>query len=51
MPPVLHESGELIQCILGIKLPADYTLVMVDVSSLYLNIDTKKAIIALHLLL
>ena len=51
MPTVLCDSGELIQCLGGIKLPADCLLVTADVSSLYPNIDTKKAIIALDLLL
>ena len=51
MPTVLRDSGELIQCLGGIKLPADCLLVTADVSSLYPNIDTKKAIIALDLLL
>ena len=51
MPTVLCDSDELIQCLGGIKLPADCFLVTADVSSLYPNIDTKKAIIALDLLL
>ena len=51
MPTVLRDSGELIQCLEGIKLPANCLLVTADVSSLYPNIDTKKAIIALDLLL
>ena len=51
MPTVLRDSGELIQCLEEIELPADCLLVTADVSSLYPNIDTKKAIIALDLLL
>ena len=51
MPTVLHDSGELIQCLERIELPANCILVTADVSSLYPNIDTKKAIIALDLLL
>ena len=52
MPTVLHDSGELIQCPERIKLPANCLLVTAaDVSSLYPNIDTKKAIIPLDLLL
>ena len=51
MPTVLRDCGEFIQCLGGIKLPADCLLVTADVSSLYPNIDTKKAIIALGLLL
>ena len=50
MPTVLRDSGELIQCLERIKLPANCLLVTGDVSSLYPNIDIKKAIIALHLL-
>ena len=49
MPTVLRDSGELIQCLESIELPASL-LVTADVSSLYPNIDTKKAIIALDLL-
>ena len=51
MPTVLRDSGELIQCLEKVELPANCFLVTVDVSSLYPNIDTKKAIIALDLLL
>ena len=51
MPTVLCDSGELIQCLEKVELPANCLLVTVDVSSLYPNIDTKKAIIALDLLL
>ena len=52
MLAVLHDSGELIQCPGGgVKLPADCLLVTADVSSLYPNIDTKKALIAFVLLL
>ena len=51
MPTVLRDSGELIQCLETVELPANCFLVTADVSSLYPNIDTKKAIIALDLLL
>ena len=52
MPTVLRDSGELIQCFIEkVELPANCFLVTADVSSLYPNIDTKKAIIALDLFL
>ena len=51
MPTVLCDSGELIQCLEKLVLPTNCLLVTADVSSLYPNIDTKKAIIALDLLL
>lgn len=51
MPTVLRDSGELIECLEGIELPEDCLLVTADMPSLYPNIDTKKAIIALDLLL
>ena len=51
MPTVLRDSGELIQCLETVELLANCLLVTADVSSLYPNIDTKKAIIALDLLL
>ena len=51
MPTVLRDSGELIQCLETVELPTNCLLVTADVSSLYPNIDTKKAIIALDLLL
>ena len=51
MPTMLRDSGELIQCLENIELPANCLLVTADVSSLYPNIDTKKAIIAVDLLL
>ena len=51
MPTVLRDSGELIQCLEKFELPANCLLVTADVSSLYPNIDTKKAFIALDLLL
>ena len=44
MPTVLRDSGELIQCLEKVELPANCFLVTADVSSLYPNIDTKKAI-------
>ena len=51
MPTVLRDSGELIQCLETFELPANCLLATAVVSSLYPNIDTKKAIIALDLLL
>ena len=52
MPTVLLDSGELIQCLENIELPVNCLLVdTADASSLYPNIGTKKAIIALDLLL
>ena len=51
MPTVLRDSGELIQCLEIFELPANCLHVTSDVASLYPNIDTKKAIIALDLLL
>ena len=51
MPTVLRDLGELIQCLEKLVLPTNCLLVTADVSSLYPNIDTKKAIIALDLLL
>jgi len=49
MPTVLRDSGELIRCLEKVELPANCLLVTADVSSLYPNIDTKKAIIPLDL--
>ena len=51
MPTVLRDSGELIQCLEQLELPANCLLVTADVSSLYPYIDTKKAIVELDLLL
>ena len=51
MPTVLRDSGELIQCLEIFEPPANCLHVTADVASLYPNIDTKKAIIALDLLL
>ena len=51
MPTVLRDLGELIQCLEKLVLPANCLLVMADVSSLCPNIDAKKTIIALDLLL
>ena len=50
MPTVLCDSSKLIQYLEKVELPANCLLVTADVSSLYPNIDTKKAIIALDLL-
>lgn len=52
MPTVLRDSGELIQLLEYTVLPTtDCFLVTADVVSLYPNVDTKKALIALDLLL
>ena len=52
MPTVLRDSGELIQLLENTVLPdGDCFLVTADVASLYPNVDTKKALIALDLLL
>ena len=51
MTTVLRDSGELIQCLETLELPVNCFLVTAVVSSLYPNIDTKKAIISLDLLL
>ena len=52
MPTVLRDSGELIQLLENTVLPdGDCFLVTGDVASLYPNVDTKKALIALDLLL
>ena len=49
MPTLLRDSGEIIQCLGGIKLPTHCLFVTADVSLLYPNIETKQAIIALDL--
>ena len=51
MPTVLRDSGELIQYLETLELPVICFLVTADVSSLYPNIHTKKAIISFDLLL
>ena len=51
MPTVLRDSKELIQILESIKITPDCLLVTADVKSLYPNINIKKAIIALDLLL
>ena len=51
MPTVLRDSGELIQALESIRLPPRCFLVTADVVTLYPNVDTKKALIALDLLL
>ena len=52
MPTVLRDSGELIQLLEDTVLPTtDCFLVTADVVSLYPNVDTKKALTALDLLL
>ena len=51
-PTVVRDSGELIQLLENTVLPdGDCFLVTADVASLYPNVDTKKALIALDLLL
>ena len=51
MPTVLRDSVGLMECLETGELPANCPLVTADGSSLYPNIDTKKAIITLDLLL
>ena len=51
MPTVPRDAGELIQALESIRLPPQCFLVTADVVSLYPNVDTKKALIALDLLL
>ncbi|KAL9959946.1 hypothetical protein ACROYT_G033325 [Oculina patagonica] len=52
MPTVLRDSGELIQILENTVLPkSNCFLVTADVVSLYPNVDTKKALVALDLLL
>ena len=51
MLTVLRDSGELIKCLEKVELTANCLLVTADVSSLYPNIDIKKAIVALVILL
>ena len=52
MPTVLRDSGELIQLLENTVLPnTDCFLVTADVRSLYPNVDTRKALVALDLLL
>ncbi|XP_073228411.1 uncharacterized protein [Porites lutea] len=52
MPTVLRDSGELIQLLENTVLPdGDCFLVTANVASFYPNVDTKKALIALDLLL
>ena len=52
MPTVLRDSSELIQLLEQTALPASNCfLVTADVVSLYPNVDTKKALVALDLLL
>ena len=52
MPTVLRDSGELIQLLEYMVLPTtECFLVTADVVSLYPNVDTKKALIALDLFL
>ena len=52
MPTVLRDSGELIYLLENTVLPdSNCFLVTADVVSLYPNVDTKKALIALDLLL
>ena len=47
MPTVLRDSGELVQTLESLRLPPHCFLVTADVVSLYPNVDTKKALVAL----
>ena len=52
MPTVLRDSSELIQLLENTVLPrSNCFLVTADVVYLYPNVDTKKALVALNLLL
>ena len=51
MPTVLRDSSELIQLLESQVFPKECLLVTADVSALYPNVDTKKALVALDLLL
>ena len=51
MPTVLRDSGELIRILESIVLPSECFLVTADVISLYPNVDVKKTLVALDLLL
>ena len=51
MPTVLRDSGELIRILESTVLPSECFLVTADVISLYPNVDVKKALVALDLLL
>ena len=51
MPTVLRDTGELIETLASIRLPPQCFLVTANVISLYPNVDTKKALVALDLLL
>ena len=51
MPTVLRDSGELIQALESVRLPPHCFLLTANVISLYPNVDTKKALLALDLLL
>lgn len=49
MPNVLRDSGELIHILKSTEFPLDCFLFAADVTSLYPNVDTKKALTALDL--
>ena len=51
MTTVLRDSGELVQIFESTEFPRECYLVTADVSALYPNVDTKKALIAIDLLL
>lgn len=51
MPTVLRDSKELIQIVESLRITPGSLLVTADVKSLYPNINTQKAIVALDLLL
>ena len=52
LPTVLRDSSELVQLLENTVVPeSNCFLVTADVITLYPNVDTKKALVALHLLL
>ena len=51
MPTVLRDSGELVQILESTQLPSHRFLVTADVISLYPNLDFKKPLVGLDLLL
>ena len=51
MPTGLRDFGELVQTLESLRMPPQCFLVTADVISLYPNVDTKKALVALDFLL
>ena len=51
LPTVLLDSGELIQILQSMEFPRECYLVTADVSALYPNVDIKKTLKAIDLLL